>query len=127
MKQRRERKPRKGGGKKASDALPELINGRAMMAVSILYENIVGKGLDHPESRGIKYLQDFLRDYKRYQEKVRHALAGCYEVLTEERIRHHETVDKKHLRLITKTIKEEMKNIWKTRKKETVDNEQAND
>lgn len=98
-------------------APPDLINGRAMMTVSILYESITGKGLEHADSRGLPYLRTYLKDYKRYQNEVRRCLAGCYEVLVENHEERNDSVDPKHIRLIKKTIKEEMEYVWGGKKR----------
>lgn len=98
-------------------APPDLINGRAMMAVSMLYESVTGKGLEHKESRGLPYLRTYLKDYKKYQDDVRRCLAGTYEVLAECHEERGETVDPKHIRLIKKTIKEEMEYMWGGKKR----------
>ena len=87
-----------------------------MMTVCILYEDVTGKGLEHKDARGIKYLREYLRDYKKYQKEVLRCLPGCYEVLVENREERKESVDPKHIRLIKKTIKNMMDIVWRGKK-----------
>lgn len=125
---KRRRRPRKSGNvvrQRATEhpgAPPDLINGRAMMAVSILYEDITGKGLEHKDARGPGYLREYLRDYKQYQNDTLRCLDGCYEVLVENHAERKEPVDPKHIQIIKKTIKDAMDVIWHGKKGKLIEN-----
>jgi hypothetical protein len=118
---RRSRRRKPGGvvqqrTEKHTGASPDLINGRAMMTVSILYEDVSGKGLEHKDARGPGYLREYLRDYKQYQSDVLRCLDGCYEVLMENHAERKEPVDPKHIQIIKKTIKDAVDVVWHGKK-----------
>lgn len=99
----------------------ELINGRSMMAVCLLYEE-----LEYPkrEGRGTSYVQKLLRDYKDHKERVQECLPSCYEVLEEGRRRRKDPFDAELLKRVKQTIADEMGYTWEG-KKRPVDKKQT--
>lgn len=95
---------------------PELINGRGMMAVYLLYEE-----LENPkrEGRGKSYIQKYLRDYKdkQHQKLVLECLPGCFEVLLENKRARKQPFDAELLEDVKRFIVVEMGYIWEGKKR----------
>lgn len=94
------------------DHSTELINGRSMMSVCLLYDDLEhGKGA----------LRNLLTDYKNHQDEVRDTFSECVENLVEFRQEDKEEVDHDRIHLIKQIFKEMSLEIWqKKRRREKV-------
>jgi hypothetical protein len=105
-------------------ALVDLINGRAMMMVSLLYDE-----LEFPkrEGRGTLYVQRYLRDYKEHQARVRECLTQCYEVLVEAKTERKDPLDLELVKQLKQVITAEIGYIWEGKKRPVVKKPEVTD
>jgi len=85
----------------------ELINGRAMMVVSLLYTGLASS----KEESGMNHLQKYLRDYKDHQQAVHTSIASAYEVLAEGK-ESRGGLDLEVAKQLKKLVSDEMEYIW---------------
>ena len=93
------------------DHSTELINGRSMLCVCLLYDD-----LEH----GKEALSNLLTDYKKHQDEIRKTFSKCVENLIEFRKEDQEEVDYDRINLIKQIFEEISSEVWQKRRRAKV-------